>query len=209
MPRVRTKKFRVAEEYHLYAVDCWWAELLQGGLKEIVSIEWEALGQMEWRLTMGWLPVPGGAKLNVGHPQYADVSVEDLDFIMQELLADFESGLHEYSLIEEKVRQWGVSSSPDGKGDEKITFREDLDEVEKIIATDFLWGTYTGLQRWLRQQRTKLRELSRERDIRQASDYYPVMVDRGMLRQAFETQIGYENEWLFDDAAEFDIPSDE
>lgn len=63
--------------------------------------------------------------------------------------------------------------------------------------------------KWIRQQRTVLRELDREREVRKADDYYPVMVDRGMLRAAFVEQMGYDNEWLFDEVEEMDPSGDE
>lgn len=210
MPNPRTKQFRLSQEYDLFAVDCWWAGLLQTGLKEIVSIEWEALGQLEWRLHIGWVAIEGGERLNVGHPQYADMMDEDLEEIMEEVLAEFEVGLHEYGVIEAKVQQWGLKEVGKTKdGDTHLIFRDDLDEAEKLIATDFLWTAYTLLGKWLRQQRTKLKELDRERRVRKEKDYFAVSVDRSLLRDTFVDQLGYHNEWLFDDVEELDLSGDE
>lgn len=203
MPRIRTKQFRLSDEYHLFAVDCWWAELLHGGLKEIVGIEWEALGNQIWILRINWLPVKSDLKLNVGHPRYADLSSEDLDEIIQDALTEFEEAMDEYNAYKTKVEQWELSEmEPDEYGNRRLMYREDLDPAEKLIAGDFLWTRYHEVGRWLRQHRTALLELNREQEVRKADDYQPVFVDRGMLREAFVDQMGYDNEWLFDDVEE-------
>lgn len=201
--KVRTKKFQVSEEYHLFAVDCWWAGLLQGGLKEIVSIEWEALGNMEWRLLFNWVAVPNGPKLNVGHPEYVDMPTEVLDEILMEALDEFEETQREHGHLREKAEHWGLEEGvPDAAGRSSVTHRDDLDEAEKIIAVEYLWPAVKSLERELRRCITRMQELDRETRVRKEPDYFPVMIDRGMLRTAFVEQLGYDNEWLFDDVGE-------
>jgi len=203
MAKVRTKQFRLSEEYHLFGVDCWWAGLLHGGLKEIVSLEWEALGNQVWVLRVNWLPVKSELRLNVGHPAYVDLSNEDLEEIIQELLVGFEYGMEEYNALKAKAEQWGLSEAPpEEDGFRRLQVRDDLDLAERLIATEFLWPRYLEVSKWLKHERTKLQELDRERAARKATDYYPVRVDRGMLREAFLVQLGYDNEWLFDDVEE-------
>lgn len=210
-PSIRTKRFKLSDEYHLFAIDCWWAGLLQTGLKEIVGVEWEGLGQQQFRLSVHWLPVEGGQKLNVGHPEYADMSSEDLEEIMQDLLSEFEVCHEEYEALKLKVEQWGLELSEEKArdGSHMLLYRDDLDLAEKLIATDYLWPAYISLKGFLRLQRTKLRELDRERRVRKESDYYSVQVDRGMLRETFVDQMGYDNEWLFEDVEELDCSGDE
>ena len=202
MSKLRTKQFVLSNAYQLELVDRWWAFLLQGGTKIIEHVEWEALGEMVWRLRVFWRSMPGAEKLNVGHPQYSIFSTEEMQEYMAESLEDFEAMLQDFSLLEKKVKDWELKEQA-VEGEEsssRLVFRESLDGAERIIATQFLWPCYKELKRNLTHVTTRMQEIDQELKARTADDYFIIAVDRGMLRSSFLEQVGYDNEWLFEES---------
>lgn len=199
MAKGKTKQFIIADAHQLGLVDRWWAGLLHLGMKELLRVEWEALGEMEWRLRVHWQPLPGRERLNVGHPRLSDVSTEQLEEALQDALAEFESAYSDFNHLERKAEEWGMGEEEGPDKTTRVVFSDDLDEAEKIIALEFLWPMQGELRRLLHYLTTQMTELDQEIKARNAPDYYIVRVDRGMLRAAFLEQVGYDNEWLFED----------
>lgn len=200
MAKPKKKTFKISEDYHLARIDTWWASLLRNGAKEIVDVVWEAQGRMEWKVTLFWLPVSDDITLNVGHPEYVDLPDEHLDSIMEMTLESFEEAFHELTILDKKLREWGVSEGPvDSTGGyPKLTHNEDLDDAERLILHDFLWPSYTTLKKFVARQVVVIQELEQEKKARSQPDYYQVQVDRGMLNNSFSDQLGYENGILFE-----------
>lgn len=205
MRKPRSKTFPLSEPHHLFKVDRWWAAQLRSGAKEILSVEWQPLGQMKWTLKLTYRPVGGSPALNVGHPDYADYSLEDLNMLLYDALSNFDSAYHDFTLLESKVTAWGLKEGADGE----MASLEDngLDEVDRLIALYYVWPEYKSLKKVCAFLAVQMREAEAEVKARESSDYFAVKVDRGMLRDSFEEQIGYDNEFLFEEI-EFIAPED-
>lgn len=201
----KNKSFQISEPYHLFKVDRWWAKLLGSGAKEILELEWEALGQLKWTLIVTYQAVPGNPALNVGHPEYADYSVEDLNALLYEALASFESAYGDFTLLESRVQMWGLKEEVVSG---QVTIKDKgLNDIDRLIAVDFVWPEYKLLKRTCAFLAVQMREAEAELKARDASDYFAVRVDRGMLREAFLRSVGYDNDFLFEEV-EF-LPSEE
>lgn len=196
MSKARVKQFVLSEPYQLGLVDRWWAGLLYDGLRELISVEWEALGEMRWRLKVHWKNV-SSERMNVGHPLYADIPSGIIEEVLHDDLNEFESVTHDYEILKAKAAEWGLESRSEPDGQSRVYFSDKLDEAERILALEYLWPTLQELEKNLAYLVTKMTELDREMKARDLPDYYAVMIDRSMLRDSFTEQIGYENEWLF------------
>lgn len=197
MAKTKSRSFIISEAHHLFKVDKWWAGLLRQGTKEIVKVEWEALGMMRWKLRLSWRPISSDVKLNVGHPDYADYALEDLNHLMYEALDSFEQAYTDLTLLEKKVTLWAIEENPE-KG-ELLSFREDLDDVDRLIAIEYVWPQYKNLRKLCSFLAIQMRETEAEIKARSESDYFSVKVDRGMLRTAYLEQVGYDNDFLFEE----------
>ncbi len=160
-------------------------------------MEWEALGLMRWKLRLTWTAVDETVKLNVGHPDYADYSDEDLNYLLYEALGNFETVYTDYTLLEQKVKDWDLRETRDSEP--TLSFRDDLSDVDRLIAIEFVWPQYKELKRLCKFLAIQMREAESELKSREAEDYYSVKVDRGMLRSAYSDQIGYDNDFLFEE----------
>ena len=204
MGRAKSKTFVLSGPFHLFNVDRWWAGLLAQGPKEIVGVEWEALGQMKWRLRVLWQPVESDLKLNVGHPEYADYSTEDLNVLLYDALSSFETAFTDLNLLEQKVEAWELEeTTPHGKKDPLLAFRADLPDVDRLIAIEYVWPAYKELQKVCRFLAVQMREVEAEVKAREDAEYFAVRVDRGMLRSTYTDQIGYDNDFLFEEVEFF------
>ncbi len=208
----RSKLFTVSYPEDLYKVDSWWAELLRKGPKELVSVIWEAQGDLVWKLRLTWESIDNtDLDLKIGLPAYSSIPTSDLlEYHMGliEELAEVKMILVE---VQEKVDEWEIeetasiseSDLPSSltftfAADTRIVHKEGLSQVDSLIAKQYLWHKYKELRIIVAQNTTKIAEISKELEFRDSPDYILVNVDRGMLRQAFIEQVGHDNEWLFD-----------
>lgn len=200
----KTKTFKVKEQFHLEKVDSWWAKQLRTGPKEIVNVTWVAEGNLSWTLSLMWQPVAADYNLAIGMPEYANISTEVMELMLTDSLEEFDDCLREFNLLEERVKLWKIEEfKEDVEGSPKkqsaLRMRDDLDDLDVYIAAEYLWPRYLMVRKDLRGFITFIQELRAELEARQSSDFFMVEVDRGMLRESFSNQLGYDNMWLFDD----------
>lgn len=206
----KTKTFTISDHESLDKVDSWWAGLLRNGPKEIVEIEWTSSGDLIWLLKLTWKKLDLDTEpFNVCMPAYAHLSLEDLHEIYEittDELGNIKSNL---GVFKKKLDDWEIIEIDPNEdqmpSDDELSFGIDpglnyaskLDVVEKIMVSEFLWPYYKSMVRSYLMLEARIEELAKEIEHRNDTSYTVVRMDRGMLRNSFVEQVGYDNKWLF------------
>jgi len=213
----RTKTFAISDIEDLEKVDGWWAGLLRNGAKEINSIEWVAKGDLSWTLKIHWAALDNESlPFNVCMPAYSSCSLEELTDVLDEVISERQNVIFHLKMLRKKVEEWGIIevlptnalAVEDMQAGEVPLFAEHLvdptllygpklDLMDKIMASEFLWPSYKNMKRGLLMLDARIEEVKKEIEHRSDSSYTVVYVDRGMLRESFTEQVGYDNKWLF------------
>lgn len=213
MARIRKKTFTILDVHHFTKIDSWWAGLLHKGPKEIVDLKWESHGDLNYQLSVYWQPVDQDFSLNVGLPAYTDFTTEELLMMLEDVEGHLLQIKADQDIITAKLHEWGVSQAAtferitlmgyEGEVETRLRFRPEADEAEKYIVCEFLWPQAKLINKAYAMCKAKIAELQREIESRESADYFIVEVDRGRLRQSFTEQVGFDNEWLFDEDSFF------
>jgi hypothetical protein len=209
----RTKSFVVSDHDDLERVDGWWANLLRKGPKEITDVMWESNGDLVWTLKLTWGSLDiENMSFNVCMPAYAGMSVEDLHGLLASIDHErlvisknrrlFKNKIEDWEVIESgehnhEYDEYNASNIMDFGIDPTLSYASKLDVVDKIMVSEFLWPCYKAMTRAVLMCETRIEEIKREIVQRADPTYTVVHVDRGMLRNSFIEQIGYDNKWLF------------
>ena len=213
MSASRTKSFTVSDHDDLDKVDGWWAGLLRKGPKEITDLEWVSNGDLVWVLKLTWSKLDIEAMpFNVCMPAYAGYTVESLNIMLESISSErrairsnrriFKKKLDDWEVIETEDHdpeydEYNESNVMDFAIDPHLAYASKLDVVEKIMVSEFLWPCFKAMQRALLMCEARIEELKKEIEHRGNPTYTVVHVDRGMLRDKFVDQMGYDNKWLF------------
>ena len=215
MATTRSKSFAISDPQDLERIDNWWAALLRKGAKEILTTEWVANGDLSWSIRVFWTPVDSAdLSFNVCMPAYASFSVDDLTDLLSAIEYERAVISQNLKLLSRKVEDWELievepsqaqyeETDSDGEiandfdVDPSLSYAAKLDVVDKLMASEFLWPNFKNMKRALLMCDARIAEVKKEIEYRGDSSYTVVHVDRGMLRESFIEQLGYDNKWLF------------